>query len=673
MNKLKWESVIGIGMSGHHRAALVLLALSVLLPATAPGQLTVEAYSGTNNGLWNIAANWSPANVPDIAGEMGVLTNGTAGTPVTVLLNTSPSAIGGFWQGANNTLTRSSTADQTLTLSAGANTAFTNAGAIASGSSTVASGTLTFKYTNGTYRNSGSLLASSNTTLTLDLATGASGCTIDNTGGAIVATNSGVFKFNNAVNVTGGRVGVAAGGTNALAAGPTFSGVALTVASGGTLLKSGSSVATWTNSAVTNSGRARITTAGGNGRIVLANGSAMTNGGTIEVAIDSGNTGGGSAFYVQNGATLCNGGSLIVTNERTSGGNPGTASIELFNVVLTNNGTIVLAGANVYTSNDVNQTQYATGSTLLRPQGSGTNWLDGAGTLYMTPGTGAVSGTARIETFNVTGGDCLLLVNGTNHTIVARGGGVSMIQGVAGKALGTLRNYGALVSDGSLGGGLNLMPNVSFQNYGTMIVTNAGSLNLLTNIGVNASFSQLGAMAVTAGSTLSNAMVFTQAAGTSRVDGVLTSTRAFNMTGGWLTGIGTVQASVIVSNGATLAPGYPTGTLNVTNAALTITNGTLAIKLNNMTSFSKLIVSGTGAGLNLAGNSDILDVSFVDKPHWNGTTTFRIFEGSTLSGTFEIQRWAGGANNNNYTVTYGANYIDINVRGNSLGMAVLVK
>ena len=121
--------------------------------------------------------------------------------------------------------------------------------------------------------------------------------------------------------------------------------------------------------------------------------------------------------------------------------------------------------------------------------------------------------------------------------------------------------------------------------------------------------------------------------------------------------------TLTLNNAGTIAPGWPVGTLELANSAVTFANGTLAIQLYDATTFDKLKVSGTGAALNLTGGANVLNVSLVGRYHWDVTTTFRIFEGAPVTGTFATLQWNGAPVAGEYTVVYGSNYIDIVVPG----------
>jgi hypothetical protein len=159
------------------------------------------------------------------------------------------------------------------------------------------------------------------------------------------------------------------------------------------------------------------------------------------------------------------------------------------------------------------------------------------------------------------------------------------------------------------------------------------------------------------------------------------ATRLINRAGSLLTGTGTLaysnstgsaQAGTnVVTQYGTVAPGDPVGTLELVNTSVTFSDGTLDIQLYDAATFDKLKLAGLGK-LDLAGANDVLAVSLYDRYRWGTTTTFRIFEGAPVTGAFESTLWHGGDSTGNYTVTYGANYIDIDVRGPA-GTMVLIQ
>jgi hypothetical protein len=656
-----WESRFG-------RLITATAVLALALPATAPAQLTERSYIGADSGLWDTAANWSGSDRPDSVTELAELANGTAETPITVRINASR-AIGGFRQGPNNTLTRDSTTTRGLTLSAGDSTVFTNEGVIASGSAAATSGTLSFTFTNGTYRNSGTFRATAGTTLSVTKQSSATSYTLDNSGAQMVAESGGTLSLTSGA-VSGGRVETAEGGLLSLSLAKFLNGCATTVANGSML----NGTATFEGSALTNNGLVRVggSSSGNSSRLELTN-SVMLNAGTATVYIKDNSSGGADAIQVKAESTLHNTGMLIVTNERVTVSGVsglGRASIDVVGN-LVNDGTIHLTGPNGYASGGVTT---ATGSTQIRPTGGGAVWLTGNGTVYITPRLFDTNTRLEdgIRSIYVPNGGAILNI-GTNQTIIARGSGPSFIDGPGYQSLALrVNNYGTIVADGALGGPLNISPGGGYFNqYGTLTATNAGRLNLT---GSTLTFSNFGTIRVPAGCTLSNELTFAQSGGTSRVDGVWTSpTKAFDATGGTLTGVGLMETAVTLSGAATVAPGDPVGTLTVTNKVVTLTNGRMAITLDAVDAFSQLRATGAGAGLTLSGTNDVLDVS-APIGGWQGTATFRVFEGGTRTGTFDTLLWAGTPVTDQYTVSYGADYVDIDAKAPaSPGTLVVVR
>ena len=125
-------------------------------------------------------------------------------------------------------------------------------------------------------------------------------------------------------------------------------------------------------------------------------------------------------------------------------------------------------------------------------------------------------------------------------------------------------------------------------------LVNTGTLNVESGtLGLTADLTNKGTINVPSGATLSVLGAFyRQSSGTIDLAGTLTSDQPVTLTGGSLTGTGTVQANL--SNGGTVAPGNPYGTLTIDGNYAQTSGGTLSASVEGtaLGSYSQLAVSG---------------------------------------------------------------------------------
>ncbi len=150
-------------------------------------------------------------------------------------------------------------------------------------------------------------------------------------------------------------------------------------------------------------------------------------------------------------------------------------------------------------------------------------------------------------------------------------------------------NGGSLVNNGSLSlsnsaalniyGGTGGGNNASLTNAGS--IANAGAIN-------NAGFFDN-----TSTGSVTGAGTYSQTAGTTQIDGSLNQ-GFVNISGGLLNGTGTVGSpnTILVGQGATIAPGSASLPGTLTMAGNVSLGGQLSILLNSATSFSNLSVTG---------------------------------------------------------------------------------
>jgi RHS repeat-associated protein len=271
----------------------------------------------------------------------------------------------------------------------------------------------------------------------------------------------------------------------------------------------------------------------------------------------------------------------------------------------------------------------------------------GAGARFKFLGTQLLGGTGTVVFMGNGGifGNNIFLSNGSTLTI---GPGI-FIHGQEGKidaTGGALINQGAIAADGGdnitvvnaanfsggtlTGGTWQAAANSTLRIVGANITTNAANLtidgagshiysdsattNALAGLGAiaagsslalqngatesstAASFSNAGALTVGANSVLTLAGGFTQSAGSTAVDGTISSGGPLHLNGGALSGSGTIQGAVI--NAGQINPGNLLGTLTVTGNYTQASTGTTNIEIGGATAgsqYDRLHIQGTAA------------------------------------------------------------------------------
>ncbi len=437
-------------------------------------------------------------------------------------------------------------------------------------------------------------------------------------------------------------------------------------------------------------------------RFTLATGNARwDNFGTftqdnVVVQIDMASTGGtgtrrisnAGTWTLQNGAQVqyvSTGGSLTNSGygNMVGNANSGTMSILSGSSIamqdLSNTGTLIL-GTNI----TLFTAQFNGANELLDNRGSvsvvGTNALIGhtnaAGSSFVifTNGSAGSQGALLTVGDGVNGAECIIqgrnphLINFVGNTVTVARASTLRLTGTrkSGDTLGFnayLWNSGVVVNAGTI----QLQP----AHTGTVNPDNYGTYSIGTGASATGEIQRLASTSAATGNN-----TYYQLAFSNRVGGTVTGQGVMLYTNksGVATGTDGLNMNMMqFVNAGTIAPGAPVGTLELVNTLVTNVNGTLAIQLYDETTFDKLKVSGTGAGLKLTGASDTLNVSLYDKFRWGSVKTFRIFEGSTVTGAFETLLWNGAPVNSEYTVVYGSNYVDINVRGQPSGTVITIR
>ncbi|MBI3844935.1 MAG: hypothetical protein HY292_09885 [Planctomycetes bacterium] len=228
-------------------------------------------------------------------------------------------------------------------------------------------------------------------------------------------------------------------------------------------------------------------------------------------------------------------------------------------------------------------------------------------------GTQTVSGTGAIE------------FGGNNHVEISSGT-LTVGSGITVRCQPnrTARINGAIVNQGTLRvdatGKLIRIQNASVTNDGTIECTGGGRIETAMALSTS------GSVTIASGSELVvESGTFTQTAGVTQQDGVLTGT--LDLQGGTLRGSGTTGT---VANSAVVSPGSSAGTLSVAGNYTQLTGGSLNVELGGTatTAFDRLLATGVAM---LDGS---LNVSLINGFQPSLGQTFTILTFASRTGTF---------------------------------------
>ncbi|MBK8035638.1 MAG: PEP-CTERM sorting domain-containing protein [Verrucomicrobiaceae bacterium] len=454
--------------------------------------------------------------------------------------------------------------------------------------------TNTFSPTDGIFKIQGTFNKNDGTTV--GLGTSSASFVTQNTG--IVNVNGGTLNVTHVStntgtwNVESGAALNFSGNTHTMNAGSAFTGTGTVAFQSGTLAINAPVIA---SSAVqltgaTLSGAATLTL---NGALTFSGGT-MTGAGTINANV--GATFSGAASKVINAGKVLN----LSGNSTWTGGN-----IQVEN----NAQLIVLSGATLQTSvaADLSNFTHPTDGFFriqgtFEKSGATTTNLGMVGGSFFTDNTGTIS---------VTGGTLNLggkLIQHSGTTLTAGTWNVSngaSINRTTGSDITTLGSAATVMLDGA---------GSSFTKVTTALATNQGSFTLKNNrdLTTAGAYANSGTTRVEDSTTVLTVNgAYTQTGGvTAMVGGAFIDPTVFNLNGGTLQGIGTIESNVIAGPGShTIAPGLSPGTLTI-NGNLTLSSGsTLAMELGGLTQgtlYDHLDVNGV---LTLAG---MLDLDFIN-------------------------------------------------------------
>ncbi len=232
---------------------------------------------------------------------------------------------------------------------------------------------------------------------------------------------------------------------------------------------------------------------------------------------------------------------------------------------LTTEGTgafhVVGGGANPFLNDLTNAGLYqilSAGSATLEGTINNTGTIQllsqGGGTDLFINGSAILAGSGKVKLVDSS--------NPNNHVVGFAAGSQltnrSTIEGTGtiGNALLTVVNEGTIQANVAAHP-LAFAADAAFTNVGLVEATNSATLNIL-----NQTFDNQGTLQVDASSTL-NVAGYTQTAGTTLVNGTLSSNSTLNIQGGVIGGVGTVAANV--NNGGATVPGdgASTGIFNI--------------------------------------------------------------------------------------------------------------
>jgi hypothetical protein len=503
--------------------------------------------------------------------------------------------------------------------SLGSGNSFTNKGTIKSNQTTP----LSIGVGSGTFTNTGTLEATNGSTLSL------SGGTITNTGGAIHADPGSTVQLANGITITGGTLTTS--GTGKIQTTCCFNDGTLNgVTSNGTfqLIQT----IEYLHGTVTNNGLFELIANGANTDLDINGAVTLKGTGKVTMSNDLNNHIMGYAQAAP-GASLTN--QSTIQGAGTIGWNGGIGAGNS----VTNQGTIA---ANAVTA-----------LTIGVSSGTFTNTTTPPGTLTVKKGSAMY----------ITGGG---FTNFSGSTLT---GGRYMVSGTLGfDGANIATNAASITLTGSTSQIVNDLNSANaLANFATNTTT--GSFSLLSGKLINTSvtsgnFSNAGKMTVGVGSGFQVSApsplvpTYTQTAGTTTVDGVLTASGGVTIQTGKVFGKGMI-ASPVVSSGSVTAGDSTTKAGKLSLSTYTQNpGGSLNVQIGGLTvgtQYSQLAVAN-GASLN--GTLNIKVVNGFAPAMGN---TFIILTGSARSGTFAHVNGLTIPTGGHFTVAYNATNVTLTV------------
>ncbi len=581
-------------------------------------------WTNTAGGNFNVAANWSPNQVPGADDRAFITNNGT----YAVTFNASATVAGLTVGGDSGSIFFNQTSG-TLTLSGpgmlNSNSVYTLSGGTLTGAGDLTAGGA-FNWTGGTMSGAGVTTIASGATLTLDGG--------NRTLTARTLVNAGQATWN------AGTVSMTSGAVLSNAPGATFE-----AAFDGSLGAVGGS------EAIHNAGLWRKT--GGEGTASLRE--SFFNSGTVEVqsgrlSLQSGGMNSGT-INLASGTTLDFAGGVhqletdsVVTGPGDVVFNSGTVHV-LGEFTPSGSNTISGATVNFDAPTGVALTELTVSSGTL----SGTNEVTVTDALTWTGGTMSGAGVTTIAS------GATLTLDGGNRTLSGRmlvnagqaawnAGTVSMTSGAV------LSNAPGATFEAAFDGSLGAVG-------GSEAIYNAGLWRKTEGDGtasLRESFFNSGTVEVQSG-TLAFSGVYQQTGGLTLLNGGdINNSQPLQIQGGTLAGNGIVSGNVTSSG--VVAPGTSSGSLNIAGHYTQTADGALNIELAGGapgTEFDRLVVGGTA---NLAGT---VNTFLTDDFYPAANAAFTFLTAGTRAGTFDTFNFP--ADDVGMEITYAADTATIEV------------
>ncbi len=262
----------------------------------------------------------------------------------------------------------------------------------------------------------------------------------------------------------------------------------------------------------------------------------------------------------------------------------------------------------------------------------GTASFNNAGVFTQSGGTGNSTfgiGFSNTGTVNVNSGTLAFNAGLTQHSTTTLTGGTWDVTNGAAITISTgsniTTNQGNVTLDGV---------GSSFAKLTTALTTNQGDLTLKNNrdLTTAGNFSNSGTLRIENSTTLLtvNGTCSQSSGGTTLVGGAQLTASSFNLNGGTLVGIGTINGNLVSTGSPLVTPGLSAGSLTVSgNATL---SGTLAIEIGGLvpgTEHDQLLVGG---GLTVGGNLPLALINGFIPTYGQNLTLANA--GSAISGGF---------------------------------------
>jgi len=442
--------------------------------------------------------------------------------------------------------------------------------------------------------------------------------------GTIEATNGATLDIRNVVNNTGGTISAQNGSTVLLDNTATINGGTLTTTGTGTFQTS-SGTLDGTVNVPTNAGL--FTVAQFNNLLTkgtINNTGTIALGGCIGLEAPTTITGSGQVTMAPNSCFLTFSSGLTLTNQSTisgagSIGDSNPMPIANKGMIIANQSTplLIVPDATGFSNTG---TLVANAGSVLSIQGLFKNFAKNT----LTGGTYSVAGTLQFQNANI-------VTNSANITLT----------GGAAKILNSFTNTSALA-------------NLATNSAKGVLSLQGGQV-----LSSGASVSNQGKLTIGTGSGFGVSNTYTQTAGTTTVDGVLTAPAGISLNKGSLVGLGVVAASVTSSASVTAGdlPATP-GKLTVNGSYTQTSTGTLNISVGGLAngSFGQLAVSN---GVSLSGTT--LSIKRVNHFLPKIGDTFAIVTAGALSGQFVTVRGASINSGEHFQVNYSATGVTLKV------------